>query len=74
MSQDCARTPTNCSVEVRSKNETSFRYLDDVPIVRYRLASGAYTVRATLRASGRTQERNVEVLPGTTAQIDFTFL
>ena len=49
-------TPTNCSVEVRSKNETSFRYLDDVPIVRYRLAPGAYTVRATLRASGRTQK------------------
>ena len=66
-------TPTNCSIHVRRRDESAFRYLDDVPVVRYRLAAGSYTIRCTLLTTHESQEKDIRILPDADDRIAFTF-
>jgi len=63
--------PPNCRVDIRRPGGR-WKYLDDVP-VRTRLATGPYEVRVTLKPTGETRTREIQLTAGENPELRIAF-
>ncbi len=63
--------PANCKVHLRRPGG-GWKYFDDTPVSR-RIAVGRYDVRVTLKPTGESRERSIELAPGDNPPVRVAF-